>query len=247
MTQLIEHINEWNQPQLFSLCVTVLICFIIGITVFIMCKKSDPTKAPNGFLIAMEGYLNFFETTFDEATEGKISKTRIYLFVLGTFLLIGNLVGIIGLEPIATSYSIPFTLALITWLGIYVVGFIYQKFSFFKKYLNPLEFLSQFVPLISLSFRIFGNIIAGSTIVFLVYYLFGRAWLVFPLEDNMPWFFFFGPVANSVLHLYFDIFGAFIQALVFTSLTLIYWVNEAETKAKKEKKIKTRNTKQVIY
>lgn len=251
MDQLLQNLGNWNQPQLLSLIVTVLICIVISLIIFIKIKiASRPDKAPSGFLIIIESYINFVDNQFDEATNGTIKKTRIYIFGLTTFLLIGNLLGPIGIEPIATSYSVPLTLGLITWLGIFVVGFIYQKFRFLKRYLNPVEVIGQFAPLISISFRMFGNIVGGGAIIFMLYYFTGYLWHLIPGQADHRWFF-FAPLFAPALHLYFDIFDALIQTLVFATLTVIYWAKEAEvsTKPKKNKKnnVKTITTKQNIY
>jgi len=65
-------------------------------------------------------------------------------------------------------------MAIVTFVGIYVVGIRFQKLLFFKKYLvNPLELISQFSPFISLSFRLFGNVLAGSVILGMFYGLTG--------------------------------------------------------------------------
>ncbi|EGV00442.1 F0F1 ATP synthase subunit A [Mycoplasmopsis columbina] len=251
MDKIKEALWNWAHPQLFSLFITVLICFILALAVFIQIKRSSkPDKAPGAFLLIVEGYIGYIDQSFDEATEGKIRKTRVYIFALATFLLVGNLLGLIGLEPVVTSYSVPFTLALITWIGIYVVGLLYQKWRFFKKYINPIESIGQFAPLISLSFRIFGNIIGGSSILFLAYYVFGYLWTLIPGQENNMWFF-FAPIFTSFLHLYFDVFGAFIQALIFTTLTVIYWTGEADSvvkkKKNKQKNIETIATQANIY
>ncbi len=79
----------------------------------------------------MEGYVNYIDNVYDDNTDRKIPKARFYVFGLATFLLLGNLLGLIGLEPVTTSYSIALTFGLMSWLGIYVTGLIYQKWRFF--------------------------------------------------------------------------------------------------------------------
>lgn len=244
-------IANWNQPQLLSLFVTVLVILIFSLVVFFKLKKLKANQAPKGVVLVAEAYINFFDTTYDDATEGNLPKTKFYLLTLGTFLLVGNLVSIIGLEPIVTSYSIPLTLGLSTFIGIYVVGLTYKKLRFFKKYINPVEIVGQFAPLISISFRIYGNIIGGGTIVTLIYYAVGWIWTQIPGLQNHEWFF-FAPFLTPLIHLYFDIFGAFIQAYVFTLLTAVYWVGELPEdyeSTKKPKKLQTKATKinQSVY
>ncbi|TNK87839.1 F0F1 ATP synthase subunit A [Mycoplasmopsis pullorum] len=236
--------ENWNQPQLLSLVVTIIIIFIISLIVFIKSQQQKANKAPQGTILVVEGYINIFDNTFEDATEGKLKKSRMYLFTLVTFLLVGNLVVILGFEPIATSYSVTFTLGLSTFIGIYVVALIYQKWRIIKKYKNPIDFIGQFSPLISISFRIFGNIIGGSTIMYLIYYLLGYVWQI-TFHTSTP-FHFFAPVITPLLHLYFDVFGAFIQAYVFTILTIIYRINEVEEETPKAKKTNKKSKIKVL-
>ncbi|TNK90607.1 F0F1 ATP synthase subunit A, partial [Mycoplasmopsis pullorum] len=112
------------------------------------------------------------------------------------------------------------------------------------KYKNPIDFIGQFSPLISISFRIFGNIIGGSTIMYLIYYLLGYVWQI-TFHTSTP-FHFFAPVITPLLHLYFDVFGAFIQAYVFTILTIIYWINEVEEETPKAKKTNKKSKIKVL-
>ena len=70
-------------------------------------------------------------------------------------------------------------------------------------------------PLISLSMRLFGNILSGSILMYLVYSLTG--WLSSFIID----FNFLGPIVAPILHAYFDIFAGCIQTLVFVTLSSI--------------------------
>lgn len=233
MEKLTQNLWKWNMPQMFSLFILILVIFIISLTTFILIKKTSRLdKAPIGFLIVMESYVTFLDSSFEENTEGALPKAKFYIFALFTFLLLGNLLGLLGLKPIATSYSITFALAFISFAGIYVVGLIYQKFRFFSRFLSPTELVGQFAPLISLGFRIFGNITGGGVIVFLLYSFTAWIWTQIP---GLPgeWFF-IGSLITPFLHMYFDMFGAIIQALVFCTLTTVYWSKEAVTNENKK-------------
>ena len=72
-------------------------------------------------------------------------------------------------------------------------------------------------PLLSLSIRIFANILSGSFILALLYS--ATAGLVKSLV-HIP-FNFLGPIVAPVLHLYFDVFSGVIQALVVVTLSSI--------------------------
>ncbi|SJZ43007.1 F0F1 ATP synthase subunit A [Mycoplasmopsis verecunda] len=224
----------WNQPQLLSLLVTVLVILIISIVVYIKVSKVKENEAPKGIAQIAEAYVGMIDNTFEDTTGGdKVQKSRLYIFTLATFILIGNLTAVFGLEPIVTSYSVPFTLAIASWLGIFIVGAIYQRTKYLKSFLNPLDLPGKVSPLVSLSFRIYGNVIGGTTVIFLVYSLFGYFWTKIPGigANNHEWYF-LAMVISPVLHFYFDIFGSTLQAYIFTLLTTVYWVVEASTPEK---------------
>jgi F-type H+-transporting ATPase subunit a len=96
---------------------------------------------------------------------------------------------------------------------------MHQRLAFFKKFMNPIELIGQFSPLISLSFRIYGNILGGAIMMFLVYYVCSVAWGVIPVvgEINL-----LGMVIAPLFHMYFDLFGSLIQSYIFALLTCIY-------------------------
>lgn len=240
---LLRNWNQWNQPQIFSLFVVVLICLIFSLYVYIKLKTSFKVdKAPKGILLLMEEYLVYVTGTYDEVTEKKLPHLRFYIFALVSFLIVGNLISLLGFEPIASSYSITLTLAFITWLGIYIVGIWFQKWRFFKKFLMPTDLIGQFAPLISLSLRMYGNIVGGGTIIFLLYSSLGGLFDLIFKNHNQQWAkYLFAPILSPFFHMYFDLFGAFMQAMVFTILTSIYWASEA---VKIEKKVKKSKIKQ---
>jgi len=213
------------QPQIFSMVVIVLILTVFAIIIYSKVKKQKMNKAPEGLLAATEMYVMGVDTLFKTATDGKFHKPAPYIFTLITFLIVGNLLGLLGLETPASSYSTTLTLGLVSWIGIYVTGLIYQKFRFFKKFLNPVELIGQFSPLISISFRIFGNMIGGSTIMYLLYTVTGSIWAKIPVIGELN---LLGSAIAPAFHVYFDIFDGLVQAFVFTLLTMIYWTLEAE-------------------
>lgn len=232
----------WNQPQLLSLLVTVVVILIISIIVYVKVSRVKEDQAPKGVAQIAEAYVCLIDNTFDDTTGGdKIQKSRLYIFTLATFILVGNLTAMIGLEPIVTSYSIPFTLALMSWFGIFIVGAIYQKVRYLRSFINPLDLPGKVSPLISLSFRIYGNVIGGTTVIFLVYSLFGYFWTLIPGigAGNHEWYF-LALLVSPALHFYFDLFGSTLQAYIFTLLTTVYWVVEASEAegSNKDKKAK---------
>ncbi|UWD34565.1 F0F1 ATP synthase subunit A [Mesomycoplasma molare] len=222
-------LSNWNQPQLFTLFIMVFLIMIFSIVLYFQIKKTKKDKAPSAIVYLTEQYFGIVETLVDESgAEGKLAKNiKPYIFTLLTFLLFGNLLSLFGLEPIGSTYSITLTLAFVSWLGIYVIGITMQKLKFFKKYMNPLEIISIPAPLISLSFRMFGNIIGGSVMLILFYAGTQYIWSLLPIGNlsvfNIPATLFMAPLV-----FYVDIFGVVIQAYVFTLLTTTYWVSSSK-------------------
>lgn len=242
MNEMMDKIWQWNQPQLFSLFVTVIIIIIISLVAYYKVSKVKPHEAPKGIAFVVEAYVSGIDNNLNDVFEGKLSKSKPYLFVLATFLVVGNMLVVFGLEPIASSYSIPFILAISSWLGIFVIGGIYQKIRYLKKYLNPLEIPGAFSPLISLSLRLYGNIVGGGVIMFLIYTIFGYAWTL--ISPNHQWYF-FSVIFTPIFHIYFDLFDTLLQCYIFTLLTSIYWLSEV-SEGEKEKGTETKGVKNFL-
>ncbi|SYV97631.1 F0F1 ATP synthase subunit A, partial [Mycoplasmopsis edwardii] len=84
--------------------------------IYFKVKKTKADKAPKGIVQIAEAYVGSFEKNFESvAGPEKLKVTKFYILALGTFLLIGNSVVLLGFEPIVTSYSVPFTIAIFTW------------------------------------------------------------------------------------------------------------------------------------
>lgn len=223
--KLTENLFVWWQPQLVTLIYITVVLVVLAIVVYFKVQKVKPDQAPKGIAFLAEQYVGLFDREFYSLSAGKIDRVGPYIFTLVSFLIVGNTAGLIALEPVVTSYSVALTLGLITWIGIYVFGILYQKLRFFKQYLNPIELVGQFSPLVSISFRIFGNILGGSILMHLIYLFVGWIWGFIPVIGQVnllamviaPWF-----------HIYFDLFGALVQSYVFALLTCIYWSQQVE-------------------
>jgi F-type H+-transporting ATPase subunit a len=117
------------------------------------------------------------------------------------------------LYPAATDLNITLAFAIIAFLTIEIAGFV--TLGFFKyagKFINfssPLAFIiglieliSELARLISFSFRLFGNIFAGKTLLVVIMY--------------------FIPFVVPVPLIAFEVFVGFIQAFIFSILTLFF-------------------------
>jgi len=150
-------------------------------------------------------------------TIGEEHKSLIpYVGALGTFLLIMNLTGLVGIPPATSDYSISLGMALTTF--IMVQAYTISKIGgvhYFVGYLRPLPFmlpmnmLERVLLPVSLGLRLFGNMTAAAIIMGMVYTGLGSISPILTLGIPLP------------LHAYFDVFDGGIQMVVFTMLTMV--------------------------
>lgn len=117
------------------------------------------------------------------------------------------------LRPGSADLNTTLALALLSVFLTQVFGFYHLKFSYFKKFINfsspimffvgILELISEFAKIISFAFRLFGNIFAGEVLLVVISFL-------IPIIVPMP---FYG----------LELFVGFIQALVFSMLSLVFF------------------------
>ena len=90
----------------------------------------------------------------------------------------------------------------------------------------PINIVSELATPVSLSFRHFGNIAAGSVITSLLYTaLAALTNIIFRGFITVPIFQLGIP---AVLSIYFDLFTGFMQAFIFSMLTMAFISNAAE-------------------
>lgn len=148
-----------------------------------------------------------------------------YIGTVFIFLLCANLLGLLGLRPPTADVNTTFALAILTFIlihgsgmkkkgvGTYLKGFTEPFFL-----LLPLNIMGELATPISLSFRLFGNIVGGLIIMSLLYGgLIGLSGSIglgaFPiLQGGIP----------IVFHLYFDVFAGVLQSFIFVMLSMVF-------------------------
>jgi len=152
-----------------------------------------------------------------------------FIFTLFMFILFSNLVGMVPYAFTVTSHIIvTFALAAVVFIGVTVIGFARHGMGFVKYFvpdgvpvyllvlLVPIEILSYLTRPISLSVRLFANMMAGHTML----KVFGG--FVISLGFIGGW----APLAFIIALTGLEIGIAFLQAYVFTILSCIY-LNDA--------------------
>ncbi|URM52968.1 F0F1 ATP synthase subunit A [Mycoplasma sp. SG1] len=233
-------IFSWNlQPQLFTIIITTVIILVGVFLYWWKLRKLSYKEAPKGYVLLCERFIGWVEDTVIDITSPKFRWLTPYIIFLLLYLGIGNLLSLIGLSAISTSYTVIFALGIVTLAGMILTGIFFQRLKYILKFIyNPLEILNQFAPFISLTFRIFGNLIAGTMILYLIYLMTGNIYAI-KLGANIEINFLAGFIAPP-FHFYFDIFDGIIQTFIFVLLTLSYIgmeaIHEEETKVIKKSK-----------
>jgi len=145
------------------------------------------------------------------------------------FILACNMLGMVPYSFTVTSHIIvTFGLAAVVFIGVTVIGFIRHGVGFLKFFvpsgvpapmlalLVPIELISYLTRPVSLSVRLFANMMAGHTML----KVFGG--FVVALGFLGGW----APLAFMVAFTGLEVLVAFLQAYVFAVLTCIY-LNDA--------------------
>ena len=153
------------------------------------------------------------------------------IFSLFTFILGCNRFGLVPYSFTVTSHLVvTMTRALAIWIGKLVTGFRRHGLVFFRMFLpagTPFGMIPMMVPLeirgftitfISLSVRLFANMMAGHILLKVIG---GFAWSMMAAGGRM-WIAHFVPRVVLLLLLGLETAVAFIQAYVFTLRTCIY-------------------------
>lgn len=215
----------FQSEQISILVVTAVLFFAFWyISKEIKSLQNDetPSRLTAAAISYVEWINNYTVNTMGDYYGPKFSA---YIGSIFIYLLVSNISGLFGLPAPTGNFSVTLVFAVITWLSIQGVKLKENGVKgYFQSLLEPFSFFlipnifSEIAPLISLPLRIFGNIIAGSVIMSLLYTFTGWLSGFVPLIGN---FNFIGVIVAPVLHLYFDLFAGFLQAFLFISLSLI--------------------------
>jgi len=189
---------------------------------------------PGKIQLLFETAISYVLSYMEETLESKKLAVKFFPLIMTLFLFIftANIIeftpgiGSIGffggpdgreftplLRSVNTDLNVTLALAIIAFLvieisGIFIIGFLkyFGKFVNFKSALGFLigiiELFSEIARLISFSFRLFGNIFAGEVLILVVI--------------------FFVPYIVPVPLMLFEVFVGFIQAAIFSLLTLFF-------------------------
>ncbi len=183
---------------------------MLVLILFALWLRSRLTKVPSRLQLRgemiVEGAHWLVDNTMGEGRRGFAP----YVMTLTLYLLLGNLSGLVALRQPTADLNTTFALALITFILVHYHGIKAKGgFGYIKSYFEPLAFMaplnviSELALPVSLSFRLFGNML-GSVIIMALLYA-------------------FAPVIIPIIgHMYFDMFAGLIQTFIFVMLTITF-------------------------
>ncbi|MFI4936470.1 MAG: F0F1 ATP synthase subunit A [Caulobacterales bacterium] len=160
-----------------------------------------------------------------------------YVFALFSLIAFMDIWGLIpGQFTVTSQLAVTVTLALLTFLMVVTVGFIRNGLGFFKLFvpggvhwvmlliLVPIEFVSFMVRPVTLSMRLFGNMIGGHVVMYMfASFVVGMA--LFAAGGGMATLGYLGSALSLVMVIALtalELIVAFLQAFVFAALTCTY-------------------------
>jgi F-type H+-transporting ATPase subunit a len=209
--------EEWAFHHIHVLYSWVVMAMLLGLG-FLSTRALAlvPGKGQNVMEVLIDGLENFLVSIVGE--EGRwllpVSAT-IFLYIF-----LSNLVGLVpGFFPPTGNVNTPLSCALVVFFLTHAIGIKYHGIKYIKHFTGPsiflaplflvIEIVGHLSRVLSLTFRLFGNI-SGKELVLGILFMLGGA--------------FFAPLPMLVL----GIFVSLVQAIVFFLLSSVYFAGSLE-------------------
>ena len=194
----------------------------VGITLYIIVAiaflsywlKSRISIIPNHLQSIFEIILEFLDDLIDETMGEKGKKYFPFVATLGIYILISNLLGLIpGFIPPTANLNTTLGLALVVFISTHIIGVKEHGIKYFKHFVGPvwwmaplmlpIEIIGHLSRPVSLSLRLFGNMMGHEIII-------ATLLLLVPFLIPLPF-------------LVLGMLVSLLQAFIFTLLTMMYF------------------------
>lgn len=201
----------WITETIFNTWIIMAILIVLAIIARIKLKnfKTIPTGLQNVIEVIVETFDNFATGTLGK----KLSYISPWFFMVFAFILSSALFSVFGLRAPTADWATTFALAFASFMLMLIMGFKHRKGDYLKSFFEPhfvffsLNIIGELAKPVSLSFRLFGNMLSGTIILTLYYGL-------------TPLFVQFG--IPALLHGFFDVIFGALQTYIFVILSLMY-------------------------
>lgn len=196
------HVNTW-----------IIMAILIVFAIIARIKLKSFKVIPSGFQNIIESIVEMFDNFVLDSVGEKLSYVAPWFFSVFMFVLSASLFSIFGLRAPTADWATTFALSFATFIIMIVLGFRHNKGEYLKSFFEPhfvffpLNLIGELAKPISLSFRLFGNVLSGTIILTLYYSL-----TPFLVQFGIP----------ALLHTFFDVIFGALQTYIFVILSLMY-------------------------
>jgi F-type H+-transporting ATPase subunit a len=196
-----------------------------GITAFMLLGTRKQAIVPGRWQSLCEGMYDFVSNLLKENVGNEGRAYFPFIFSLFMFILFCNLFGLLpGAFTVTSHIIVTVAMALFVFVGVTIIGIVRHGLHFFTYFVPqgapvwlipimiPIEILSYFIRPMSLSVRLFANMVAGHVMLAVV------GGFVFAMGVWFGWI----PLAFVTVLFGLELLIACLQAYVFTILTCIY-------------------------
>ena len=190
-----------------------LLVFVLLLAYFAVVRLSLSVEKPGGVQHLAEMTEEFVNDQAESIIGHGYERFTPYLIALLLFILLSNLLGLVpGLESPTANVTVPLGFALCTFLYYHYHGIREHGFSYIKQFLGPvwwlswllfpIEVISHCARVLSLTVRLYANMLAGDLVTLA--------------------FFSLVPIGIPLIFLGLHLGVAIVQAYVFFLLATIY-------------------------
>lgn len=202
------HFAHTNPNVLYSWLVMLILMVLAKIAT--KSVQMIPSGAQNIFEVVIGGWEDFMVDVMGEHGRPYFPL----IFTLFIYILFMNWMGLVpGMFSPSANINTPLSMALIVFITTHVVGIKEHGFHYVKHFMGPvaalaplmiiIEIISHFARVLSLTFRLFGNILGEDLVVTILVFLAGM---------------YLAPLPMMAL----GVFTCFLQAFIFSLLTMLY-------------------------
>lgn len=204
-------VEVWITETIVNTWIIMAVLIVVAIVARIALQRFE--AVPRGFQNAIEAVVETFDNFSTGALGEKLTYVSPWFFTVFIFILVSALSSVFGMRAPTADWATTFALAIVTFVMMLVMGFKHKKGDYLKSFLAPhpvflpLNLMGEIAKPVSLSFRLFGNMLSGTIILTLYYSL-------------TPLFVQFG--IPAALHAVFDIVFGALQTYIFVIISLMY-------------------------
>ncbi|NLK67740.1 MAG: F0F1 ATP synthase subunit A [Clostridiaceae bacterium] len=204
-------VEVWITESIFN--TWIIMAILITIAIIARIKLRNFKEIPTGFQNLIEAGVELFDDIVTGAMGNKLSYVAPWFFMVFVFVFSSSLFSAFGLRAPTADFATTFALSMVTFLMMIFMGLRHRKGKFLKSLFEPnfvffpINLIGELAKPVSLSFRLFGNVLSGTIILTLWYALTPRIFQI-----GIP----------AAFHAFFDAVIGFLQTYIFVIISLMY-------------------------